>query len=214
MAGKDLKTLAEQLKKNHGVVLITTFDDGVDVGSVLNRKDWNDIDRIGHIGKGLPVASLPSVEGPFACMLADFKRNHEMKLDASLSLLAPGSNVKGQLGNVADVVVTFDSPQTYSLDLLQLEDAIEAQPQTFWTRALGQALQEKRTRVVFQVIRSKMSFQFRGSGGAGVSVNKFGLDAGWQWRNEATIESKKELLVAVEYARYDTGKRRFVPETQ
>jgi hypothetical protein len=36
-----------------------------------------------------------------------------------------------------------------------------------------------------------------------------GLKAGWRWRNEATLESKKELVIAVDYAWYDKRREMF-----
>jgi hypothetical protein len=40
-------------------------------------------------------------------------------------------------------------------------------------------------------------------------LGNVGLSAGWKWRNEATLESKHEVVLAVDYAWYDWKKRRF-----
>ncbi len=48
MSGKSFKMLADQLWKNHGVSLITTFDSGIVAGSVLERRSWNDISQAGN----------------------------------------------------------------------------------------------------------------------------------------------------------------------
>ena len=36
-----------------------------------------------------------------------------------------------------------------------------------------------------------------------------GLGGQWRWRNDGTIESKRELVVAVEAGKYNNGKKRF-----
>jgi len=218
MAGKSLKTLADQLWKNHGVTLIPTFDDSIEAGSVLDRQNWNNIGVVGHLNKSSAKDALPTVEGPKSCMLADFKRSHELNVDAALSLLHAPAKLGAKFQDVTDVVTSFDSPVTYTMDLLQLEDVLETQPDTFWTSAVGQHLSnDNKTRIVFQVIRGKMTFLFRGSGGVGLDVKAdkvpnlgdVGLGAEWKWRNEATLESKEEVVLAVDYAWYDVKKRRF-----
>ena len=89
MSGKSIKTLADQLWKNHGVSLITTFDSGIVPGSVLERRSWNDISRVGHLKDGVKAGDLPYIEGPVPCMLADFRRSHETNIGAALRLLQP-----------------------------------------------------------------------------------------------------------------------------
>ena len=221
MSGKNLKTLADQLWKNHGVSLIPTFDSSIAPGSVLLRTDWNRIGHIGNISSIIPAAQLPPVVGPSPCMLADFKRSHELNIDAAIELLGAPASVGGQFQRAADAAATFDSPVTYAMDLLRLEDVIESQGKKFWNSALGQKLQERKTskdtRIVFQTIRGRLSFVFRDSGGVGVDLksgplgdlSKVGLKAGWRWRNEATLESKKELVIAVDYAWYDKRREMF-----
>lgn len=218
MAGKSLKTLADQLWKNHGITLIPTFDNTISAGSVLSRLHWNNINLIGQLANSSAKDSLPPVEGPKSCLLADFKRSHELNVSAAVSLLQAPAKIGVKLQTVVDVVANFDSPVTYTMDLLRLEDALEGQPDTFWTTALGQRLStDKRTRIVYQVIRGKISFMFRGSGGVGVDLQadkipdlgEVGLSTGWKWRNEATLESKQELVIAVDYAWYNWKRKRF-----
>lgn len=214
MAGKPLKTLASQLKKNHGMLLVSTFDASFTPGTVVNVAGWNDITKIDHLSREFP--NLPAVEGPSACLLADFKRNHELSVDAAATLVQAPVSAKVQFQKASDVVCAFDSPVTYSLSLLGLEDLLESTP-AIWTKALGQALKLKRTHVVFQTVRGRISFLFRGSGGIGIdlqsgalgNLSSAGLGTGWKWRNEATLESKQEVLIAVEAARYNATKQRF-----
>ncbi len=216
MSGKSIKTLADQLWKNHGVSLITTFDSGIVPGSVLERRSWHDISRVGHLKDGVKAGDLPYIEGPVPCMLADFRRSHEMNIDAALRLLQPTVTVEAQFKPATEAVATFDAPVIYSMSLLAIEDAIESQPAPFWDRALGQWLKDGKTRVVYQVIRSRLTFIFRGAGGSGLDLKAvlgplggLGLGAQWRWRNEGTIESKRELVVAVEAGKYNNGKKRF-----
>ncbi len=91
-----------------------------------------------------------------------------------------------------------------------------SQPAPFWDRALGQWLKDGKTRVVYQVIRSRLTFIFRGAGGSGLDIRAvlgplgvLGLGGQWRWRFEGTIESKRELVVAVEAGKYNNGKKRF-----
>ncbi len=58
--------------------------------------------------------------------------------------------------------------------------------------------------------------RFRGAGGRGLNLRAalgplggLGLGAQWRWRNEGTIESKRELVVVVEAGKYNNGKKRF-----
>jgi hypothetical protein len=216
---KGLKTLANQLKRNHGVLLVPTFDAGVKPGTLLAVNSWNNIDRIGHLtdDRSITADKLGAIEGPTPCLLADFKRTHELQLDAALDLIKPKGTAKGQFKRAREVVASFDSPVTYSVSLLQLEDAVETSA-GLWQRNVGQRLRLKKTRVVFQVVRAKLSFLFRGSGGAGMDLkatslgklSSVGLGGKWSWRNEATLESKEELVVAVEAARYAFKKKRFI----
>jgi len=217
MPGKSLKTLADELWNSQGITLIPHFDDGIVPGTVLARQNWNNISRIGHVKSAIKQDLLPPVEGPTPCLIPDFRTTHQMNLSGALALLRPDGNVSGALKSVRDAVASFDSPVTYTMDLLELEDVIESQDASFWTKALGQHLRDSKTRVVFQIIRGRMSFVFRGGKGVGVDLKagplgdlaSVGLAAGWQWRNEATLESKRELVLAVDYAWYDWGRKRF-----
>jgi hypothetical protein len=72
--------------------------------------------------------------------------------------------------------------------------------------------------IVVQIIRCKLTFLFRGNGSFGLdlqattlkNLKSAGLDAKWTWRNESTLESNKEVLLAVEIVRYDQKKKRLV----
>ena len=145
MSGKSIKTLADQLWKSHGVSLITTFDSGIVPGWVLERRSWNDISRVGHLKDGVKAADLPDVEGPVPCMLADFRRSHEMKIAAALRLLQPtDAGAESQFKRASEAVATFDAPVIYSMSLLAIEDAPPARvhlPRCGWqgTRPQGGA---------------------------------------------------------------------------
>ena len=136
---------------------------------------------------------------------------------SSLRLLQPSdTGAESQFKRASEALATFDAPVIYSMSLLAIEDATESQPAPFWDRALGQWLRDGKTRVVYQVIRSRLTFIFRGAGGRGLNLKaalgplgSVGLGGQWRWRNEATIESKRELVVAVEAAKYNNGKKRF-----
>ncbi len=218
MSGKSLKTLADQLWDNHGFTLIPTFDGSIEVGTVLARSDWNNLNVVGQLRNSVDVEALPTIVGPKACMLADFRRSHEVSLEAAVSLIGAPAKVGGTWQQVTDVSASFDAPVTYTMDLIHLEDVVEALPEKFWNGALGQRLRtDQDTRVVYQVVRGRMSFLFRGSGGVGVDLRasqvidlaNVGLEAAWAWRNEATLESKCEVVLAVDYAWYDAKKQRF-----
>ncbi len=104
-------------------------------------------------------------------MLADFRRSHEMNIGAALRLLQPTDiGAESQFKRASEAVATFDAPVIYSMSLLAIEDAIESQPAPFWDRALGQWLRDGKTRVVYQVIRSRLTFIFRGAGGRGLNL--------------------------------------------
>ena len=75
---------------------------------------------------------------------------------------------------------------------------------------------------ISMTIRGRISFLFRDSGGVDINLKAnslsdladVGLGSGWSWRNEATLESKSELVLAVDYAWYDWKKRRFREDKQ
>ena len=214
---KSLRTLALQLRRNHGVTWIPTFDAGIRPGSVLDFKRWNDVDHIGHLTDDPALAEQDlEVVGPVPCLLADLRRTHEVRLSAALELLQPRPSAQADFQRAKEVVVGFDSPVSYTTSLIRLETVLEADPE-LWQRPLGQWLKRRRTRVVFQVIRGRLSFLFRGSGAAGVdlqaelaNLDRIRLGDRWQWRNEATLESKHEVVLAVETARYRFKHRRFL----
>lgn len=214
---KSLSTLAKQLRRNHGFLLVPSFDAGIRPGSILNARRWNDISRIGHLDDGLAAAALPAVNGPSVCMLADFNRTHEMGVDAAMELIRPRANAKAKFRRAREVVARFDSPMIWQMSLFDIEDAVRADSK-IWQKAIGRALLERRTRVVYAVVRGKLSFMFRGSGELGIdikgdigSLRDAGLEPEWKWRNDATLESKKELTIAVETARYVERRQAFRP---
>ena len=179
MSGKSIKTLADQLWKSHGVSLITTFDSGIVPGSVLERRSWNDISRVGHLKDGVKVADLPDVEGPVPCMLADFRRSHEMKIDAALRLLQPtDAGAESQFKRASEAVATFDAPVIYSMSLLAIEDAIESQPAPFWDRALGQWLKDGKPCTRLSGAGSRSSSAVREAGDS-TSGRCWGPSAAW-----------------------------------
>lgn len=216
---KSLRTLATQLKKNHGYALVPTFDDGVRPGTVVERRRWNDLNRIGQLTDDDAIArgDLGEIEGPTPCLLTEFNRRHELTLEAALDLLGPVGSAASEFERSREVVAGFDSPVTYSSSLFTLEDALERDPR-FWERTVGQHLRSRRHYVVYRVVRARLSFLFRGTGSAGIdmkstklrNLKSVELSAGWSWRNEATLESKKEILVAVEMARYRSRKKKLV----
>lgn len=220
MAAKSIKSLSDQLWTNHGVSFIPTFDNGIEPGSVIERRSWNDINHLGHMRKGLTTGVFPATSGPTACLLADFTSAHQLQVSAAIGFLQSKGSLGGKLGKVKDVIGTFDMPVIYSVDLLELADLIKMQGPPFWQKALGQALGDRRTRVAYQVIKGRIAFLFRDSGGVGVNLevgamgdlSSVGLGAGWRWRNEATLESKSELVLGAQMARYDKNKARFRSE--
>jgi hypothetical protein len=216
---KSLMMLANQLRKNHGVHLVTTFDSGIEPGVLIERKKWSDIHRVARLtdDSAISATDLGPLEGPWPCLLADFTRNHEISLNAAMELLQPSASATAAFTKAKQVVACFTAPVIYGRSLVKLEDAIEKDPK-FWERNLAQRLKSRQTFVVFEVVRSKLAFLFRGSGRAGIDLEstalkdlkRAGLSAGWSWRNEATLESKKEMVVGVEIARYNQSSRMLV----
>jgi len=215
---KSLKILADQLRKNNGGIRLTPlFDDGIVPGSAVEVESWNITDRVGHVRELLGKDGIPTIEGPIACLLEDFKRAHDLNLSSAVELLQPSATAKAEFSRAKEAIAHFDSPVIYGMSLTELEDAIEAADEAAWKKALGQRLQLKKARVVYQVIRGRLSFFFRGQGSVGIDLQgsklgdlqKAGLSAGWKWRNESTLESKRELVIAVKCARYLMKKQRF-----
>jgi hypothetical protein len=200
-------------------MLVPTFEGGIRPGTILDVRRWNDIDAVGALtdDRSIRAEDLGPVEGPTPCLLADLRSVHELQVGAALELLRPVGAARARFRAAREAVISFDSPVTYKVSLLRLEDAVERDP-TLWERNVGQRLRMKRARVVFQVVRGKLTFLFRGSGGAGIdlestalrNLGRVKLGQNWSWRNEATLESKRELVLAVETARYQVKRRRFV----
>lgn len=215
--GKSLSRLARQLRTSHGYALLTTFDGGYVPGTVVSAHRWNNIDRIGALKDGLEKELIPPVEGPVICALENFNRTHEMNVGGALAYIRPAGGASGTFKQSKSVVAAFDSPQIHSMSLLELTDAIRESDE-IWETTLGDALLERKTRVVYAVVRAKLSFTFLGAGAVGVDMkgavgglSNVELGSGWKWRNEATLETKAELPVAIETARWVKGKRRLVP---
>ena len=188
--------------------------------TVLNRRKWNDIDRIGTLQSDSVIteAQLGEIEGPTPCLLADFNRQHELSIGGSLDLIQPAASAKAEFKRAKEAVASFGAPVLYTRDLLVMEAAIESAAPGLWNRPTGQALADSKTFVVFQVVKAKLSFLFRGSGSAGINLaggplkdlKAAGLNLGWTWRNQATLESKKEILIAANLARYNKSKGRLI----
>ena len=219
--GKSLSTLAGQLRRNHGFHLIPTFDNGIVPGTIVHRRRWNDISRVGRLvdDRAIDDEALGPVEGPTPCLLADFNRIHELSMRGALELLTPRTaSARAEFRKAKEAVAMFGAPMLYTRSLILMEDAIEADP-GIWDRGVGERIRSRNHYVVFQVVRARLTFLFRGSGttavdlqsGALKKLSSAGLGADWTWRNEATLESKKEIVVAAELARYRRKRNTLVP---
>ena len=216
---KGLKVLFKQLRQNHGIRLITTFDDAIVPGSLVETRGWADVTPFSKLwtDPAITRADLGPLEGPTQVGLVDFSRTHELNMTSALELIKPKAAAKAGFQRAKEAVATFESPVAYGLDLVTVENAIEKDPE-FWNRNLGSRLLLKNVRLVLRVYRARLSFFFKGSGGASVdlqatpagNLTKAGLRGGWTWRNSATLESKKEILVGVELYRYNRRKKRLV----
>ena len=179
-----------------------------------------DLNIIGSMQKSIPNASIPEIEGPEAVGLVDFTSNHKLSIEAAAEWLGNEVRVKGKPANVIDVVARFEGSEGYRLDLLLLQDLINAQPLQFWTSALGTHLLSKNTFIAYEVVEARLSFQFRSKGGIGVDLrtnipgNPVELSAGaaFQWKNTATLEMKKLQVVAVELAKWDRKRKMLIPQ--
>ena len=216
---KGLKVLFKQLRQNHGIRLISTFDDAIVPGSVVELVSWNDVNPLTKLwtDPGISREDLGAVEGPTQVGLVDFSRKHELNLGAALDLIKPKAAAKAGFKHAREAVATFESPVAYGLDVIEVENAIEKDP-GFWNRNLGERLSLRGVRIVLRVYRARLSFFFKGSGGASMDVQgtaagnlaKAGIKGSWNWRNSATLESAKEILVGVELYRYNKSKKRLV----
>ena len=216
---KGLKVLFKQLRQNHGIRLITTFDDAIVPGSLVETHGWSDVNPLSKLWTDPVItrADLGPVEGPTQVGFVDFSRKHELNMNSALDLIKPKAAAKAGFDRAKEAVATFESPVAYGLDLVTVENAIEKDPE-FWNRNLGARLLLKNVRVVLRIYRARLSFFFKGSSGASVDLQatpagdlaKAGLKGGWTWRNSATLESRKEILVGVELYRYNRRKKRLV----
>jgi hypothetical protein len=134
-----------------------------------------------------------------------------------MELIRPPAKVRAKFKRAREAVAKFDSPMIWQMSLFDIEDAVRADD-GIWRKAVGRSLLDKRTRVVYAVVRGKLSFMFRGTGEFGIDVRgdignlqDAKLAGSWKWRNEATLESKQELTIAVETARYLKSRGVFRP---
>ncbi|MHC4482389.1 MAG: hypothetical protein ACYSW4_02450 [Planctomycetota bacterium] len=215
-----LKMLSKRIFKNHGIRLIPTFDGGIRPGSVLEVKSLTDVNHLGHVkGSMNNKTSFPVEIGPTPALISDFNNQHELNINGAVELLRPSAQARAYFKRAKSAVATFGGVVTYRVDLFKLEEAIE-KDKSLLLGPVGQTLRENRkSRIVYQIFRSTLSFTFVGSGGIGIdlkaelgNLKSAKLDAGWKWQNKATLESKKEILVAVEAAKYSFTKKRLCPE--
>ena len=76
---------------------------------------------------------------------------------------------------------------------------------TIQRSVLKQHLDPRQICLAFQVIRGKVSFLFRGRDRAGVALGATALENlrsialadRWCWRNETTLESREEIVIAI-----------------
>jgi hypothetical protein len=210
-----VQEFSKRLWQYTGKMLVPTFDNAYKPGAILRVGGSTNVDLVGHLEDGLPAESVPHPGPPEACTLVDFNKSHQIRLDAALTFIGLDASVKPAFQKVTDVLAHFDAPMTYRVSLIKLETLVESQPPAFWQSSLGQYLVEKNVRVVYEVIRGRFSLLFRQAGGIGVDLTgargalNASLGAKWSWRNEATIEAKKEHVIAVDYARYDKKLGRF-----
>jgi hypothetical protein len=215
MAGKTLKALYKQLD-GQGFTLLTSFDNSYQPGCMVFEERWDDYDNYGMLSNSV-TGALPAVEGPTTVGLVDINRHHEISLQAAVEWLGNSITLNGSPASVRDVVARFEGPVSYRMNLLQLEDLVNAQPEAFWTSAAGKKLQDKKNRVIFQVVMARMSYMFRGAGNVGLVVDgtvpgspvKVTINAGYQWKNEATIEMKEPMVVGMELAWWDKRRATF-----
>jgi hypothetical protein len=214
---KNLRTLSKQLR-NQGYTLLTSFANTYKPGSVVHEERWDRFSMLGMMQSSLTKTGFPAVEGPEAIGIMDFTRNHELTVNAAVDWLGNNITLTGKPASVVDVVARFEGSESYRLDLLNLQDLLNKQEPQFWESALGTHLLTKNTRVVYEVIYARLSFQFRNSGGLGVAVNlaenksgvKLNAGASYQWKNEATLEMKKPMVVALELAQWDKKRHMFL----
>lgn len=216
---KSLKVLAAKLREQ-GLRLVPTFDLGIVPGSILEVRRWNDINRVGHItdDPAIQPGDL-DIEGPTPCALLDTVRGSGLEVKAALEMLQPSAAAKAEFLSAKEALVNFDSPVSYTVSRIRLEDTIERAP-GFWDRNTGQHLRPKKRYLTIQVIRGRVAFLFRGSGSGGVdlrstalkNLKEAGLSGRWRWRNASTLETKDEVVIAVDLARYNFRKKMLVSE--
>ena len=212
-----LKELSKRLRRQYGKLLIATFNEGFAPGSVLEARSWNDLNLVGHLNKTIPKAELPELVGPTTVLFGNFEREHELNIGGALDLIQPNASAKSKFKKAKSSQATFESLLATSYDLFELSDLLRSRD-SFWTTTLGETMQERRTRICYQAIRGKITFSFQGSGEALIdmkatvgNLRSAGIDSGWKWRNNFLLESKKEVTIAIETARWHQGKRRLTP---
>lgn len=212
-----LKALSKRLRRQYGKLLVTTFDDGFEPGSILQARSWNDLNLVGHLNKTISRSELPEIVGPTTVLFGNFEREHELNIGGALDLIRPNANAAARFKKAKSSQATFESLLATSYDLFELSDLLRSRD-AFWETTLGEAMQERRTRICYQAIRGKITFSFQGSGEALIdmkaaigNLRSAGIDSGWKWRNNFILESKKEVTIAIETARWHKGKRRLTP---
>jgi hypothetical protein len=217
-----LTTLKKELKKV-GFQLVPSFDTRITPGSIIHRPKWNDLSKESHINydKAIKAMSL-DVEGPALLGIQNFVKGIDFTVGASAKLLnLTSASAKASFAKVKQVAVSFETPLSNSMNLDQMSDAINSDP-LFWTRATGRRLLQPKRYVAYQVVTAKIALVFLGKGNIAVGVKartigdlkSAGLSSTWKWRNEYSLESKKELVIAVDLAVYDEDSQLMVQATK
>ncbi|MHC4093747.1 MAG: hypothetical protein ACYSVY_26330 [Planctomycetota bacterium] len=200
-----------------------TLDTGIRPGTIIRRQGWNNITRVGQLGedKAISAQSLrAAIEGPTHLGLQNFAREYELSVGAAVDLIQPtSSSARAKFKRAKKVEATFEAPNSFFLSLTFLSDAVAADPD-FWERSTGRRLEARNRFVVFQVIKAKLSLAFIGTGNLGIDVKvgpggdmkSTGLGFVWKWKNKSTLTSPRELVVAMEMARYKESKKLFIVE--
>ncbi len=216
--GKSLETLYRELRKV-GLQLVPTFDTGIKNGTIVKVARWSDVTPVGHLtdDKKIRKRDLGDEIGPSLLALQDFSREHDLTVDAALDLLKPKASLEPAFKKAKQIVAMFESPTSRRLSLNPMTDAMN-EAEGIWSRTVGRRLKMKNRFVVFQTVKCKLSLLGTGNVGLDLkaelprNLSEIGIAGGWRWRNESTIESTRELLVAVELARYNKRKHLLVPK--
>lgn len=212
---KNLRTLHNQLR-NQGYTLLTALSNAYQPGTMVHERSWKSLPLLGSLKSILPKDSFPAVEGPRAVVLEGFTRTHGLDVKAAFEWMGDDVKANGTLKNVVQVTGRFEAPVARWVDLLALSSMVSEHVGSNAT--LKGFLKRQSHRLVAQVVEARLSFHFEKDGGIGAAVDgsipgasvKIGANAGFQWKNEATIESKKPIVVAVQLADWHKGRKIFV----